>query len=32
MKNRMKAALIITNAIWLCLTALMVVQRYEKRR
>jgi hypothetical protein len=31
-KNRMKAALIITNAAWLCLTALIVVQRYEKRR
>jgi hypothetical protein len=31
MKNRMKAALILTNAIWLCLTAL-IVQSYEKRR
>lgn len=30
-KNRIKAALILTNAIWICLTAL-IVQSYEKRR
>jgi hypothetical protein len=31
-RNRIMAALIITNAIWLCLTALIVVKGYEKAR
>lgn len=31
-KNRIKAALILTNALWLALALLMVVKGYEKRR
>ena len=31
MKNRIKAALILTNLLWICLTAIMVVKGYEKR-
>jgi hypothetical protein len=31
-RNRIMAALILTNAIWLGLTALIVVKGYEKRR